>query len=167
MTGRTLRAGRRGPGARAAGPVLVLALAVMTGCTAEESLPVAEEPADAAPVPNQVPDAVVAVTDPPRPEIVDVVLSFAGWDDATSAVEGAGYVSPVVESGGECALELERDGRTVVATAPAEADATTTICGGLSVPGGELAAGAWTAVLRYESSTTEGSSQPVTVEVPQ
>jgi hypothetical protein len=117
-------------------------------------------------VPNQLPDDVEAVTDPPRPSATDVVLSFVGWDEASGSVQAGGYVSPIVEDGGTCTLELTRDDRVVTGAGPGAADATTTICGGLSVPGAELSAGEWTVVLRYESSGTSGTSEARTVEVP-
>ena len=163
-----MRAGPTVPGSRV--PVVGLAgLALLggllTGCTGG-SAPAPPQPEAEATVPNQVPDDAVAVTDGPRPATTDVVLSTAFWNADIGAVEAAGYVSPVVENGGTCSLELEQDGRTVVVTAAAEADATTTICGNLTASGDELAAGAWTAVLRYRSATTEGTSEPSTVEVP-
>lgn len=145
--------------------LLGCAVAVLAGCTD----PSAPDDGNAAPasstVPNRVPDDVEAVTDAPRPSTTDVVLSFAAWDESTGAVEASGYVSPVVENGGTCTLELEFDGRSVSASAPAEADATTTTCGSLRVASEELAPGRWTAVLRYDSATTAGTSEPVTVEV--
>jgi hypothetical protein len=50
--------------------------------------------------------------------------------------------------------------------APAAADATTTVCGGLAVDGSQLAAGSWQAVLTYASAAHTGTSQAVAVEVP-
>jgi hypothetical protein len=105
-------------------------------------------------------------TDGPRPKKTDVVLSFVGWVAQTSSVEGGGYLSPVVESGGTCTLELEKGNRTVTVSSNAEPDASTTACGHLAVPRAKLSAGSWTAVLRYTSPTTTGSSEPSTVEVP-
>ena len=95
------------------------------------------------------------------------MLSFVGWDPATAAVQAGGYLSPLVESGGTCTLELTKGARTVTAIAPAQADASTTSCGDLAVPRAKLTAGTWTAVLRYASKTTTGSSDPTPVAVPQ
>ncbi len=111
-----------------------------------------------------------AVTDGPRPGATSVVLTFADWDAAAAEVQAWGYVSPVVEEGGTCTLELTADGgddADVVVTSAGVADATTTVCGGLTVPDEDLAPGSWTAVLRYESAAVSGESEPVTVEVPQ
>jgi hypothetical protein len=112
------------------------------------------------------PDEEVA-TDPPRPSVPagtgDVVLSYLYWDGDT--VRAGGYVSPVVEDGGTCTLELTGDGGTASATSTASADATTTSCAELAVPGDELAPGEWSGVLRYSSDTTRGASDALTVEV--
>jgi hypothetical protein len=150
------------------GLLLACAAALTAGCTgtsaAEEAQPEATET-----VPNEVPDDEAAVTDPPRPSATDVVLSFVGWDEESGSVQVGGYVSPVVEDGGTCTLELTREGaegRVVTATGPGFADATTTICGGLAVPGDELTAGEWTVVLSYESSAASGTSEGTTVVVP-
>ncbi|RBY77803.1 hypothetical protein DQ238_14160 [Geodermatophilus sp. TF02-6] len=111
-------------------------------------------------------EAEPVATDPPRPAATDVVLTLAGWDPASGAVLASGYVSPVVEDGGTCTLELRRDDEAVTATGEGLADATTTVCGDLRVPGSDLAAGEWSAVLRYESDTGVGESAALTVEVP-
>jgi len=147
------------------GLLLACAAALTAGCTgapeAEEAQPEATET-----VPNELPDGEAAVTDRPRPSATDVVLSFVGWDEESGSVQVGGYVSPVVEDGGTCTVELTREGRVVTATGPGFADATTTICGGLAVPGDELTAGEWTVVLSYESSAASGTSEGTTVVVP-
>lgn len=160
-------------------------LAVLSGCTigagtgAPEGAAAPERgtPAPTAPVPDDVPDVVpddvpddlpdddaVPATDPPRPATVDVVVSLAEWDPVTADVVVGGYVSPVVEEGGTCTVELEQTGRSVRTEAPAMPDATTTVCG-LEVDGAELGSGTWTLVLRYESPSVSGASAPVDVEV--
>jgi hypothetical protein len=106
-------------------------------------------------------------TDSPRPETTDVVLSFVGWDPKTAAVEAGGYLSPLVESGGTCTLELTKAGRTVSDRSRAEPDATTTACGNLAIPRARLTPGSWSVVLRYSSPRAQGASAPTTVEVPQ
>jgi hypothetical protein len=121
-------------------------------------------PADSTPVAT---DSTPVATDSPRPQTTDVVLSFIGWDPKTAAVEAGGYLSPLVESGGTCTLELTKAGRTVSHSSRAEPDATTTACGNLAVPRGKLTPGSWRAVLRYTSPRTTGTSAPTTVEVPQ
>ena len=117
--------------------------------------------------PSPLPSDATVATDSPRPQSTEVVLSFLGWNTKDSAVEAGGYLSPVVETGGTCTLALTKDGQTVTATSPAQADASTTSCGNLAVPRAKLRPGSWTAVLRYASKTTTGSSDPSPVVVPQ
>jgi hypothetical protein len=129
----------------------------------------AGQPADgaaAAPSSAALPDDRLAVTDAPRPEAPEAVLSFAMWEEATASLDAAGYVTPVVEDGGTCTLRLTREEAEVSVTAPGMADATTTVCGRLSVPGEQLAAGTWTLRLAYSSATADVVSAPVDVEVP-
>jgi hypothetical protein len=134
--------------------------------TAAETAPavVTENPTTA---PTPLPVGRPVATDTPAPRTTDVVLSFVGFDKATAAVEAGGYLSPVVESGGTCTLSLTQGSRTVTAVSPAQADASTTSCGNLSVPRAHLAPGTWTAVLHYSSRTTTGKSAPMPVAVPQ
>jgi hypothetical protein len=136
-----------------------------TSCTAEEpsAAPATDRPAASSAF---LPDGRDAVTDAPRRGTTDVVLSFATWEEATASLDAAGYVSPVVEEGGLCTLRLTEGEDTVTVTAPAMADATTTVCAGFSVSGERLSAGTWTVQLDYSSTTTEGASQPLSVEVP-
>ena len=124
----------------------------------------------AGPAPKPEPDVAVedgpVATDAPRPPATDVVLARAAVDEETGDVRAAGHVSPVVESGGTCTLELRRNGRTVTASGPAEPDASTTVCGGLAVPVAELEPGEWQAVLVYRSAGTSGASESLAVRVP-
>ena len=138
----------------------------LSGCTPPWSASEAEPAATPVTVPNWVPDDVVAATDPARPTTTDVVLSTASWDEATSSVQAGGYVSPAVEDGGTCTVELRQDERTVSVDGPATADASTTVCAGLTIGGSDLGPGTWEAVLRYESPAHSGTSSPVAVEVP-
>jgi len=96
---------------------------------------------------------------------VDVVTTYAGWNDATGAVEVGAYAA-VVESGAACTLTLTQGSTTVSAEGAATPDVSTTACGDLAVARDRLAAGTWQAVVRYASSTSTGVSAPVTVEVP-
>ncbi|MCF6510133.1 hypothetical protein E9549_22480 [Blastococcus sp. MG754426] len=150
---------RRVLGTAALGAVLALGVGA---CTAEAP---ADEAA-AVPPATFLPDDRVAVTDAPRPEAPEAVLSFAMWEEATASVEAAGYVTPVIEDGGTCTLRLTRDGDEVAVTVPGMADATTTVCGGFSVPEERLAAGTWSLRLAYSSATADVVSEAVDVEVP-
>ncbi len=113
-----------------------------------------------------LPDDREAVTDAPRTTTTEVVLSYAVWEEATASLDAAGYVNPVIEDGGTCTLRLTGDGGSISVTTPGFADATTTICSPLSVPGERLAAGTWTLRLAYSSATTDVVSRPLSVDVP-
>jgi hypothetical protein len=135
-----------------------------TGTAADGDV-AADEDAEAQSSADEDAEAQPAVTDPPQPAEIDVVLSLTSWDPAAGVV-ASGYVSPVIEDGGTCTLELSRDGETVTAATDGLADASTTVCGGLQVAGDDLAAGTWTAVLRYESASATGEPAPLPIEVP-
>lgn len=127
----------------------------------------AAQPGGTAAAPStRAPEDVDAVSDAPGSTTSFVAVSFAQWDDAGDALQAGGYVSPVVEDGGTCTLSLRKEQRTVEAGVTGVADATTTVCGGFSVPAADLSPGTWTVVLRYDSATTSGSSEPISVEVP-
>ena len=102
----------------------------------------------------------------PEPGRADVVVSYAGWDAGSSSVEVDGFVTSSIEDGGTCTVTLTRGADTRTASAPAFADASTTICPPLFVPGSELAPGRWEALLAYASASSAGTSAPVQVEVP-
>lgn len=113
--------------------------------------------------------AFPVATDPPMPTgggDVEVTITSSGWDAGAAAVEVSGFVAGVVENGGVCTLSLTRAQTTVASQRTAEADASTTTCGSLSVPGGQLSPGTWQATLAYRSGTSAGRSAAVTVTVP-
>jgi hypothetical protein len=96
---------------------------------------------------------------------VPVVVTYYGWNPTAKDVEVGGYVEGVVEDGGVCTLTLTKGGASVTATADASADASTTACGGVTVPGSQVSAGTWKAVLSYSSAGHAGTSDAVDVEV--
>lgn len=100
-----------------------------------------------------------------KPAGVNVVTTFAGWNAMSRAVEVGGYAA-VVEPVGTCTLRLIHGDKVVTRKHAASADATTVACGGFSVPGSELTAGPWQAVLAYTSLTSAGEAAAVTVKVP-
>ena len=122
-------------------------------------------PTTAAPAADPTDVATDAPVTPETGADVTVLITYADWNSSASVVEAAGYAG-VVESGGTCTLTLSGSGGTATTTVPAEADASTTVCGGLQVPRSQLAAGTWQAVLSYASATSTGSSDPVEVTVP-
>jgi hypothetical protein len=115
------------------------------------------EPGPDVPVATDVPRGVAAGS-------ATVVLTFV--EPGAGGVEAAGFVAGVVESDGTCTLTLRRGTDSVSVHSPGEADATTTICGGLTIGADELTPGSWEAVLSYEDGTASGTSSSTAVEVP-
>lgn len=115
------------------------------------------------------PDAGQSVaTDEPHvvtDESVAVTVTYFGWNDGARQVQVGGFVGGVVEEGGVCTLTLTKGGATVTGRTEALPDASTTSCGEVAVPGDELSAGTWRAVLSYSSDGHSGASEPVDVEV--
>jgi hypothetical protein len=96
---------------------------------------------------------------------VPVTITYFGWDADADEVQLAGFVGGVVEDDGVCTLTLTKGADTVTGRRNGLADASTTSCGEVVVPGNELAAGTWKAVLSYSSAGHAGASEAVDVEV--
>jgi hypothetical protein len=131
--------------------------------------PAVTPPADPGTGPAQPAQPGQPGTDPvaPAPGLatVDVATTYAGWNDASGAVEVGAYAA-AVESGGTCTLTLTQGATTVTTQGTATPDASTTACGALAVGRDRLSAGAWQAVVSYASATSSGVAAPVSVEVP-
>jgi hypothetical protein len=102
----------------------------------------------------------------PTGSSVRVVTTFHDWNATTGQVMVGGYVEGVIEDGGTCTLTLTSGSSSATGSTRAHADATTTACGAVTVPGSQLAAGTWNAVLSYRSPEHSGTAAPVTVQVP-
>ena len=100
----------------------------------------------------------------PDLRLADVLISFAATDVVPGAVVVSGYLAEV-ESGGVCTLTLTRGAEKFVVEDTAEPDATTTVCGGLTMSTAGLARGTWAATLSYVSDTQAGISSPTNVTV--
>lgn len=96
---------------------------------------------------------------------VPVTVTFYGWNPTERSVQVGGYVAGVIEDGGVCTLTLTKGGRIVTGRTDAVADASTTACGAVTVPGDQVSAGTWEAVLSYSSDGYTGTSDAVDVEV--
>ena len=137
---------------------------VAAGETPDAAFPEGSVPQDELPTTDEI------ATDEPAPappaDDVPVLITYAGWDPSSSAVEVSGIVDRVVDAGGTCTVTLTSGGRSVTASGPATPDVTTTACGSVYVPGAELSGGTWSAVLNFSSDASEGTSDAVEVEVP-
>jgi hypothetical protein len=129
-----------------------------------------DEPTTAPAAESSASETPAAGTDVEEPDngggAVDVVTTYFGWDAGASAVLIGGYVTGVLEDGGTCTATLTQGGRSVTGTSVSSADARTTACAEIQIPGSSLGSGAWSAVLSYQSPRGTGEAQPVTVEVP-
>ena len=128
-------------------------------------------PTGAAPTPTPTSPGVASPTARPTgPAVpvkkVTVTVSYSGWMADAAQVEVGAYVEGVIEKTGTCTLTLTRSGRSVTATNPGAADATSTTCGALAIPGTKLSSGTWSAVVSYASPTSAGASTPTEVKVP-
>jgi hypothetical protein len=139
-----------------------------TSATASAKATDAATTAPAASTTDAVPTGPVATGSPAggTAGAVAVALSYADWDATGQQVEASGFVAEKVENDGTCTLTLTRGASTIAANNPGQADATTTNCGLLTVPAAQLSAGTWEATLSYQSPTSRGTSQPMTVVVP-
>jgi hypothetical protein len=130
--------------------------------TSTAPTPDADASTTAAPTPTgTAPSAAVDTTKAVHPALV-----YADWDAAARQVEASGFVGDLVEAGGVCTLTLTNGSAQVQATVTSQLDASTTNCGPIVVPGAQLAAGVWQAVLTYRSETSHGTAEALTVSVP-
>lgn len=135
----------------------------------EESGALAVEPNDAlagAPLPDAVAPTEGDLERPADPALApaDVQITLASTDLVAGAVLASGFV-PEVEADGTCTLTLTRGDDVRTIEAPAEADATTTVCGGLTMTTTGLPLGDWHATIGYQSATRSGVSAPTTVTI--
>ena len=158
------------------GPIVgatAFALLGLTACSADsEAAPsaAASDPVYGVPADPDMPNPTDVATDPavtvgPTAD-GSVRLTYAEWDAATTAVVAGAILPGVVESDGTCTLTLTKDGASAEGSVPANPDASSMSCGGLSVAGAALSSGTWTAVVTYRSSASSGSSEPTQVVVP-
>lgn len=123
-------------------------------------------PVEPSPVPEGPAPIVEGATAETRASGTDaaVFLTFGSYSPSVG-IEVAGYVADRVEAGGTCELTLTRGRQVLDASGPAVPDARTTVCT-VTVPGEQVTAGTWEAVLSYRSQHAAGSSEPLLVEVP-
>jgi len=116
------------------------------------------------------PEPTYVATDPPTPTpsgaAADVLITWTTWNAAGHQLELGALVQAVSESGGTCTVTLTKDGHSVTASAPAEADVSSTGCLGLTVSGDKLSSGSWKAAVSYSSAKRRGTSDPVQVNIP-
>ena len=93
------------------------------------------------------------------------VITYAEQTPGTSLVQVSAFVPEVVEGGGSCTATLSVGALSAETGGPSTPDAASTICGGLEIDVAGLPPGTGTVTVHYLSPGSQGSSQPVTLEV--
>jgi hypothetical protein len=91
---------------------------------------------------------------------------ITSWGYTSDAAQVSSYVQGVIEGGGTCTLTLSKAGQKVSELKSASANAQNTACGLISIAGSRLSSGSWSGVISYDSASSQGVSQTVTIEVP-
>lgn len=134
----------------------------LTGCVPEASSP--PSPSASSVTPN---DSSSGPENPgASPEAV--LVSAALTVDGSEAI-ATGYVSGVLEDGGGCVFSFTPDssGEPFSATSVGMADASTTVCPGVTVSAASFTSGSWQVTLEYTPPAGESLvSEPLTLEIP-
>ena len=158
--------------------VVVVALA-LAGCVPEPGVLTPSLPSSAAP--SVTPSASAAAPTPAQPSVTaaptptvtpsagaqtPVDVTIVTLDVHVGVLEATGIVTGAVEDGSTCTLIISRGSEERTATAASTAGRESTNCGLMTIPVGELAPGAWDAVIEYSSDGFQGrsASQGVTVQ---
>lgn len=134
--------------------------ATPTGKAVESPTPVA--PSLAAGIPTAKPSA----TDPaPGALKASVQITLATVDPATGDLLVGGFVSGVIEDGGDCEFTVTaQGGESVAIHKSGVANNGSTSCGSTTIAKSRLPAGPYTVVLRYVSDKGEAASEAVKVD---
>ena len=117
-------------------------------------------PSLSAPVPS---DTTPTKTRAPRQ--VSLVVTYSGWDAKTQQAEVDAFTPDVLAADATCTLTLTKSAITRTASKHASTGPSSTQCGALIIPGSQLSAGTWTAVVTFTSAKAVGHSQPVHITV--
>ena len=93
-------------------------------------------------------------------------MTIASATIAPSGDVEVGAFVTALDASGTCTLTATSGSRTRVTTSQAVPDATTTSCGYLAFPAGQLGRGTWDLVVAYASDTARGTSQPARLDIP-
>ncbi len=104
-------------------------------------------------------------TEAPAPS-VEAIIVVANIDVDGAHATASGYVSGVIEDGGQCRFIFRGEPGEVTAESTGVADRATTSCGAVSVPIDQLQKGTWSVRLEYRSDDSDVVSDEATMEVP-
>lgn len=144
------------PSSTSAGPTSAAPTATPTPTTAA---PPAPSPDGGATPTADEPDAPV-----PDPTLDDASPVLASATLVDGKVEMTGFVQGPIVAGGECRFELRAGSRVVRASSTSEADATSTLCPGVSVDAPAGAPTGWTARLVWVPTGATSDDVAVTVD---
>jgi len=93
------------------------------------------------------------------------LITYSGFDPAGPVVEVSAFVPGIAETDGQCSVTVTNGSETATGSGPARPDVAATQCGSIyaTLPSG--ATGDWIAVVTYSSSTSVGSSAPVSIKI--
>lgn len=134
----------------------------------EAALPESHESGAEPPAPKESSPSAAMTSPSPATDArvpVEPVISYVGPGTAPSTVVVNAFVPRVVETGGTCTVALTAGGETRSSSAPAFADATTTVCDAITVSTDGLPVGSARVVLKYGSGDSAGSSAAFQVEI--
>ena len=97
---------------------------------------------------------------------VPVHITIGSWNAQSGAAQVDAFVPGHVIHGGTCTLTMTQGGTSRTAEHAAVPTPDATSCGLISIPRSQLAAGTWSAVVRFTSPTASGQSDPTNIEVP-
>ena len=104
------------------------------------------------------------ITPPGGAKTVQPVIVSAAQNGSTIVVRS--FVSGVIEDGGTCTATFTNGDQTVSGQSQGVSDATTTLCGKISVDRSAFpVAGSWSVTLNYSSANATGTSAATKLEI--
>jgi hypothetical protein len=96
---------------------------------------------------------------------VSVALTSASIIEESSKVEIRSFVSGIIEGTGTCTATLTKGTSNVTQSSPAFIDATTSQCEPIQIDRSKFTNGDWIVTVEYNSPTSKGSSQAMTIRI--
>jgi hypothetical protein len=94
------------------------------------------------------------------------LVTFAGWDAASSRLQASGLVSGTTDGSGTCTFTATKDGTSRTATSAANGSASSINCAQVSFPAGQITTGTWNVTLTYAIGEQSTTSDPISADVP-
>ena len=94
-----------------------------------------------------------------------VFVPGASWNPQSQSFELSAIVTARIDDAGSCSVTATLGATTVTAESPAVVDASTMLCGNISVAAPGAQTGQWQLVVTYSADGFSAESEPVMVEV--